>query len=131
MIKQKKKLNFFSNLNMQMVMFRSKIQHPCLQSPLGVFAWQVHIMSRFKTLLLEKFFTFWKLLDFCEVGMLGKPLPGKHYALYTPSLIKVPESEEVGVGLVGTGRERRGVVLLFSKQRGGLMALCNIALLLL
>lgn len=57
MIKHKK-LNFFSNLNMQIVMFRSKIQHPCLQSPAGVFAWQVHIMSRFKTLLLEKFLPF-------------------------------------------------------------------------
>lgn len=40
--------------------------------------------------------------------MLGRPLPGKHYPLYKPSLIEVPESEEVGVGLVGTGREMKG-----------------------
>lgn len=74
-------------------------------------------MSTFKT-FLEKFLTFWKLLDFCEVGMLGKPLPGKHYVLYTPSLIKVPVGEEVGVALVGTGREMKGDGFTFLQAKG-------------
>lgn len=50
--------------------------------------------------------------------MLGKPLPGKHYALFIPSLIKVPESEEMEVALVGTGREMKGDGFTFLQAKG-------------
>lgn len=60
---------------------------------------QVHVMSRFKALPLEKFFKFWIF----EIGIFGKK-----FASYTHSLTKVPEAEEAGVVLVGMGRQMKG-----------------------
>lgn len=97
-------------------MFRSKIQHLCLQSPAGVFSWQVHVMNRFKT--LENFTCHLEASGFLWGRHAWQAFAWKALCFVHTCPIKVLESEEVGVTLVGTGRETQGGGFTFLQAKG-------------